>query len=71
MGENRNAYVAGHTSSFDFPTTPGAYDRTCGSDGTCNRRPDNLVYDDAFVTKLNAAGKDLLYSTYGMSGIPQ
>jgi hypothetical protein len=50
-----HAYVTGATSSSDFPTTPGAFDRT-GS-------------DDAFVTKLNRAGSGLLYSTYlGGSG---
>jgi len=35
-----NAYVAGHTISADFPTTPGAFDRTIAGGG------------DAFVTKL-------------------
>jgi len=52
------AYVAGHTDAIDFPTTPGAYDRTCGSDGFCNSQ-----YDDAFVTKLSPNGS-LVYSTY-------
>jgi Beta-propeller repeat len=47
-----NAYVAGETTSGDFPTTPGAWDLTL--DGT----------GDAFVTKLNAAGNALVYSTY-------
>jgi Beta-propeller repeat len=47
-----NAYVTGETTSGDFPTTPGAWDLTL--DGTA----------DAFVTKLNAAGSTLLYSTY-------
>lgn len=48
-----NAYLAGITSSADFPTTPGAFDRTYGGQG-----------DDAFVAKLNAAGSGLVYSTY-------
>jgi hypothetical protein len=52
-----NAYVTGVTDSADFPTTPGAWDRTFAS-------------GDAFVTKLNATGSLLSYSTYlgGSSG---
>jgi hypothetical protein len=53
-----NAYVAGNTSSADFPTTPGAYDRTCGTDGSCDGNR------DAFVAKVNPAGTSLIYSTY-------
>ncbi len=52
-----NAYMTGYTSSSNFPTTPLAYDTSI--DG---------VYD-AFVTKLNASGSALIYSTYiGGSG---
>jgi len=47
------AYVTGITGSTDFPTTPGARQTTYGGGGS-----------DAFVTKLNAAGSDLVYSTY-------
>jgi hypothetical protein len=47
-----NAYVTGSTTSEDFPTTAGAYD------------PSDNTADDAFVTKLNAAGSALVYSTY-------
>lgn len=47
-----NAYAAGQTFSSDFPTSAGAVDSALG--GT----------DDAFVTKLNAAGSALIYSTY-------
>jgi hypothetical protein len=51
------AYVSGQTTSADFPTTPGAYDRTA-----------NGGYD-AFVTKIAPDGRSLLYSTYlGSSG---
>jgi Beta-propeller repeat len=46
------AYVTGFTSSTDYPTTPGAFDRTFNDGG------------DVFVTKLNAAGSRLVYSTY-------
>ena len=54
-----NAYVTGMTASPDFPTTPGAF-RTAlyGGNG-----------GDVFVTKLNAAGTDALFSTFiGGSG---
>ena len=49
-----NVYIAGATRSYDFPTTPGAYD-TSYNPGTAY---------DAFVTKLNSTGTDLIYSTY-------
>jgi Beta-propeller repeat len=49
-----NAYVTGFTQSPDFPTTLGAFDRT-GAAGN------NL---DAFVSKLNATGSALVYSTF-------
>jgi hypothetical protein len=44
--------VAGQTESFDFPTTPGAYDQT---------RSGNY---DAFVAKFSATGDSLLGSTF-------
>jgi hypothetical protein len=47
-----NAYVTGFTQSLDFPTTPGAFQTKYGGSG------------DAFVTKLNAAGSGLIYSSY-------
>src|SRR5215208_4420544 len=47
-----NAYVTGFTSTVNYPTTPGAYDRTYNSS------------TDAFVTKLNASGSALVYSTF-------
>lgn len=58
-----SAYVTGATLSTRFPTTADAYKRTCGSDGACDLR-DGYSYDDVFLTKLNALGAKLLYSTY-------
>jgi uncharacterized protein (TIGR03437 family) len=53
-----NAWVAGYTTSPDFPTTSGALSRTFGGDG------------DGFVAKLDSTGSHLLYSTYlGGSGV--
>jgi hypothetical protein len=45
------AYVTGATQSADFPTTPGAFDTSFNQ-------------QDAFVTKLNASGSKLVYSTF-------
>lgn len=47
-----NVYLTGTTDSIDFPTTPGAF--ATGLSGIF----------DVFVTKLNAAGSALIYSTY-------
>ena len=56
-----NAYVTGPAASADFPTTMGAFQTT-----------NNAVSSDltnGFVTKLNAAGSALVYSTFlGGSG---
>ena len=60
MDGSGNAYVTGFTESTDFPYTAGAFQTSHGSD---------RGGDDAFVTKLNASGSALLYSTYlGGSG---
>jgi hypothetical protein len=54
-----NVYVTGETQSVDFPTTPGAVQEHAGNRdcpwGTCT---------DAFVTKIDASGSALAYSTY-------
>ena len=61
------AYVTGATQNPSFPTTPGAFQTKCGTDGTCN----GGLYD-AFVTVVNAAGTTYTYSTFlGGSGIDQ
>ncbi len=59
--------VAGTTLSPDFPTTPGALDRTCGGEGVCGRQPTEGLFDgwdDGFVARLSADGRFLDYSTY-------
>ena len=58
-----SAYVIGQTASADFPTSAGALDATCGTDGNCNFTGINR-YVDVFVTKVNPQGSGLVYSTY-------
>ena len=48
-----NAYISGYTLSTDFPTTPGVF-RTSNPGADYN----------SFITKLNATGSALVYSTY-------
>ena len=53
--------VAGTTESHTFPTTSGALDRRCNDDDdpiSCTNHP------DGFVTKLEAGGGALAWSTY-------
>ncbi len=61
-----NAYVAGVAGSGDFPTTPGAF----------QPHHPGIVPGQGFVTKFNATGSALVYSTFlggtfstGVSGI--
>ncbi len=62
---SNNVYVAGQTVSTNFPTTVGAFQPACGTDGLCNFDPSTTnFFFDAFVTKLSAAGTNLIYSTY-------
>ena len=62
-----NAYVTGETRSSGFPGTAGSLiQNTIG--GGASSSADS----DAFITKLNAAGTAILYSTYlGGSGFDQ
>jgi sugar lactone lactonase YvrE len=62
VGSGGEAYVAGIAYSVDFPVTSGALQATNhgGANGVAN----------GFVTRLNAAGSGLVYSTYlGGSGL--
>lgn len=58
VDSNNDAYVAGITGSPNFPTTSGAFDTTCGSDGLCNGT------FDGFVTEFNTTGAGLVFSTF-------
>jgi hypothetical protein len=53
-----NAYLTGYTYSTNFPTASPL--QATYSGGTCNSSP----CPDAIVSKLDAAGSTLLYSTY-------
>ncbi len=52
VDEMGNAYVTGETDSVDFPTE-SAYQASKAGE-----------YQDIFMTKFNASGSDLIYSTY-------
>lgn len=63
LDSSNNAYIAGGTTSTNFPTV-GAI------------RSSNGGYQDAFLTKLNSAGTAFVYSTYlggngGATGTPE
>jgi hypothetical protein len=57
------AYVTGLTYSADFPTTAGAFD-TSFNGGTICDQFGCITFRDAYVTKLNASGSGLVYSTF-------
>lgn len=53
VDKNGNAYLTGSTSSTTFPVVGATQAALAGGSGT-----------DAFVTEINAAGSQLLFSTY-------
>ena len=62
VDSNGNVFLAGTTSSTDFPTTAGAYQRTLGAQpatGMCTNRS----LTDQFVAKFDPALKTVLFST--------
>jgi len=63
-----NVYITGHTSSSDYPTTPGAYDESFN--GACDVFIEifKCAYD-VFVSRLDSSLSSLLASTFiGGSG---
>jgi hypothetical protein len=52
VNSNGNAFITGHTTSTDFPTTPGANQTTKSNS------------DEIFIVKLSTDGSTLEYSTY-------
>lgn len=60
ISSSGNAYIAGTTSSTDFPVTPGAFQSVNNDTAGSN----------VFVTEIDSTGKNLIYSTYlGGSGL--
>ncbi len=55
LGANEEIYLAGTTTSMDFPTVDPLQGGLNGS---------TYAFSDAFVTKLSADGQTILYSTY-------
>jgi len=53
IDDDGNAYTLGYGRSLDYPTTPGAHDRDNSDGGR-----------DSFVTKLNADGSNVIFSTF-------
>lgn len=58
-----NAYITGTTSSSDFPVSSDAWQVDLSSE-QCGSDLAGQFCSSAFVTKVNAAGTALLYSTY-------
>ena len=54
-----NAYVSGGTDTTDFPVTPKAFQTAIAPSGSCG-----TACADGFLTKVNATGTGILYSTY-------
>ncbi|MCB0649541.1 MAG: SBBP repeat-containing protein, partial [Saprospiraceae bacterium] len=57
LDSEHNIIVAGNTESSNYPTTTGAYDRSFATGSS-------IVNNDAFLTKFNATGTALLFSTF-------
>ncbi len=53
IGENRNVYISGYTTSSDFPTSTGAYDESF-----------NFGIEDGFISKFDSELEYLLASTF-------
>ena len=62
LDRERNVYIASHTSSNNFPTTPGAFDRTFNNIGTNSSTPSPA--QDGVVFKLNNDLSSFFWSTY-------
>lgn len=55
LDANNNAYITGNSASTNFPVSTNAFQHNMAGGGSSG---------DVFVTKLNATGTALIYSTY-------
>ena len=63
VDDNGFIYVYGNSTNADFPTTPGAFDRTFHG-------PADASHGDVYVMKLSPAGDKIVWSTFiGGSGM--
>jgi hypothetical protein len=62
VDRSSNVYLTGGTTSGNFPTRRAVQPQPGGGD--CGTPEGPAPCDDAFITKLNAAGDALVYSTY-------
>ena len=63
VDESGVVYIAGESSTDDFPTTPGAYSETHIPADPADVSPDSPPASDIVIVKLDASGA-LAYSTY-------
>ncbi len=59
-----NAYLAGFTSSTNFPVTSGAFQSANKATVWASKNSSNPSNTNGFITKINPAGSALVYSTY-------
>ena len=65
IDKNQNAFVSGETVSTNFPTTAGAFDTTCGTDGQCNKTGAGRISVSLSARSIRSNWeRSLIYSTY-------
>jgi hypothetical protein len=57
-------FIVGSTNSLDFPVMEDAFDQTCGTDGQCNKDEREFTRGDGFLTRFDASGENITYSTF-------
>ncbi len=62
VDRSSNVYLTGGTTSSNFPTRRAVQPQPGGGD--CGTPEGPAPCNDAYISKLNAAGDDLVYSTY-------